>query len=445
MKYAMALATVVAVASVATAAPNAEAERKVHINWCGIPGSTCWRKREAEAGPEAERKVHFNWCGIPGSTCWRKREAAAEADPEAKYHERKVHVNWCGIPGSTCWRKRSEEAGLAAGTFDADTDYPILTFTGEDNSTFVTSDPFGACGAPGEPCDMVKRAALAINDILKKHADADIEDRRGRPGSLCDRKHQELGAIADYALNGYDFVLEGESRAEALAGAGYAPEGSEEAELPSALIDYCDQPGAVCARARTAHPEKRELAKRCQRCHGKCNAGEKACHKFQHWAYRMNHPGKYHHPHPKPATRTTLIGSHLDHKPGTDWCAGLAVGSPCYKKRNASPEEQAEVSQPGGLEDTLVEIKGALAAIKRDAEEEKKVHAHDPEAKWRHCEKGRCSPITHAHLHAEKHNPDQAERAHRFAWGPYGPSSGAMPYFNELERRVDAAVDTLEE
>ena len=101
------------------------------IKWgsCGVPGSTCGKKRDAEAiaareaDAEAEPKIKKGTsCGFPGSTCGKKRDAEAIAAREAEAEPKKlvqfkIPKSWkvkgrphfkgltsCGFPGSTCAR-----------------------------------------------------------------------------------------------------------------------------------------------------------------------------------------------------------------------------------------------------------------------------------------------------------------------------------------------------
>lgn len=85
------LTTLAVMATVAMAAPAAEAEA-----WCERPGQSCWKRDED--GGSTQNAPSDDWCERPGQSCWfAKRDAEAEA--------------WCERPGQSCWKvKRAAEA-----------------------------------------------------------------------------------------------------------------------------------------------------------------------------------------------------------------------------------------------------------------------------------------------------------------------------------------------
>ena len=136
------------------------------IRWgsCGVPGSTCGKKRDAEAiaareaDAEAEPKIKKGTsCGFPGSTCGRKRDAEAiaarEAEAEAEAEPKIKKGTSCGFPGSTCGRKRDAEAIAARG---AEAEPKKLVQFKIPKSWKVKGRPhfkgLTSCGFPGSTC-----------------------------------------------------------------------------------------------------------------------------------------------------------------------------------------------------------------------------------------------------------------------------------------------------
>ena len=180
-------------AAEAVADALAEAEPKKYrggmFNFCGVPGSSCARKREAvekigaaaeaaftaieareaEADPKKYRGGMFNFCGVPGSSCARKREAEAEAEAEAdpkKY--RGGMFNFCGVPGSSCARKREAEA-------EAEADPKKMMRLMRKPKPKPKPKPkkyYGGmvsfCGLPGSSC---AKKRDVVDDILSKISD----------------------------------------------------------------------------------------------------------------------------------------------------------------------------------------------------------------------------------------------------------------------------------
>lgn len=318
----------------------------------------------------------------------------------------------------------------------------------------------GACGVPGEPCHKVKRAALAINDILKRHAENNPVCRE--PNSYCEKQRKSLDEIAELALDGYDEVVRREAEAEAEADPkkkffGYcgAPgsmcwrkrdvEAEEEAEATQDLVNHCSEPGSFCAAKRTAEPEKRHLMKRCAGCDFlNCDKATKEfCKKLRNQKWHEKHPNYWkNHPkkHPKINPKTGVSkGKKGQHKPFFGYC-GAPHGIICWRKRDAHPQDAAEAD---GFGETIYAIRDAVEMIKREAEAEQGIE--DPMDKIEHCEKSRCSPMTLAHLYAAKNNAAEAEEAEELANGPDGPSYEIQPYFDDLEERINSTVTSMED
>ncbi|KAK3074156.1 hypothetical protein LTR53_003626 [Teratosphaeriaceae sp. CCFEE 6253] len=100
------------------------------INYCGVPGSACMARREAEP----RGKIHY--CGVPGAACMKTRDA--EADPRGKIH-------YCGVPGEACMKKRSdiEEYQNAIRKFNPNIEKH-------------------ECFQEGQPCDLITKAAHTL-------------------------------------------------------------------------------------------------------------------------------------------------------------------------------------------------------------------------------------------------------------------------------------------
>lgn len=163
----------------ALADPKKKKIKGGQFNFCGVPGSSCARKRdlveqigaraeqayeaiearEAEADPKKKKKIkggQFNFCGVPGSSCARKREA--EADAEADAEPKKVKgglFNFCGVPGSSCARKR-------------DVVDDILSKISDVSPNAEAAE----CYSEGAPCDQIVQAAKSFNAIRAREAEA---------------------------------------------------------------------------------------------------------------------------------------------------------------------------------------------------------------------------------------------------------------------------------
>lgn len=182
--------------------------------------------------------------------------------------------------------------------------------------------------------DMVKRAAFAINDILKRHVESDAAPCT--PGSFCSQKFTDLGNIASAAIDGYDSV-----RSE-----------DDDAAEPTDLINFCDDGTTFCVRKRTAEPEAARVVKRCSICFGGCTPAAAAeCKKLHQLHYHMNH------------YRGPVAKSKPPLKP--NWC--LAPYTYCFRKRDVPVADHAELVQEGGVAHSLHQIKDAINGIKSDA------------------------------------------------------------------------------
>jgi hypothetical protein len=157
----------------AMALPEPEAKLK-GLTSCGFRGSTCGKKRDAEA------KWKMTSCGFPGSTCGKKRdaEAIAERDAEAKWK-----MTSCGFPGSTCGKKRDEEA-IAARDAEADLE--------EYHESLVKRE------AEAEPKSKVYKVKKGPKYWYVKHPKGFKGlTSCGFPGSTCARHVEEAAAAGD--------------------------------------------------------------------------------------------------------------------------------------------------------------------------------------------------------------------------------------------------------
>ena len=84
-----------------------------------------------------------------------------------------------------------------------------------------------------------------------------------------------------------------------------------------------------------------------------------------------------------------------------------------------------------------------MQTIKREAEAEQETT--DPMDKIQHCEKSRCSPMTHAQLYAAKNNAEEADYAEDSAKVEGGLYDQIKPYFQHIERRVKRATAYMEQ
>ncbi|RMY76991.1 hypothetical protein D0862_13646 [Hortaea werneckii] len=140
------------------------------FNFCGVPGSSCARKREAEADAEADadpkryRGGMINFCGVPGSSCARKREAEAlaEADPKKKKKQAKKPkkyyggmVSFCGLPGSSCAKKREVVDDILSKISDVSPHAEAVE-----------------CYSEGGPCTQILDAADSFQEIKAREAEA---------------------------------------------------------------------------------------------------------------------------------------------------------------------------------------------------------------------------------------------------------------------------------
>ncbi|KAI6788278.1 hypothetical protein KC361_g9133 [Hortaea werneckii] len=175
-------------AAEAVADALAEAEPKKYrggmFNFCGVPGSSCARKREAvekigaaaeaafdaieareaSADPKSYRGGMFNFCGVPGSSCARKREAEADAEADADPKRyRGGMINFCGVPGSSCAKKREAEA-LA----EADPKKKKKKKKKAKKAKKLYGGMINFCGLPGASCTKKREV---VDDILAKITD----------------------------------------------------------------------------------------------------------------------------------------------------------------------------------------------------------------------------------------------------------------------------------
>lgn len=140
------------------------------------------------------------------------------------------------------------------------------------------------------------------------------------------------------------------------------------------------------------------------------------------------HPGK-------DGGSTTKKGNH---KPFFNFCG--APGTPCRRKRDIDPVDAKEAKENFG--NAFYEIRDAVQAIRREAEAEQEIA--DPTDKIQHCEKSRCSPMTHAHLYARKTNGEDAEHAEDWAKTEGGLYDEIEPYFQNIEARLKRAIAYME-
>ena len=150
---------------------------------------------EPDTGPDAYplarrfARRRGGFCGIPGQSCQRVRNA----DPDPKG----TRWGYCGIPGQSCVKPR-----------DAEDDEQIR------------SGHVSFCGTPGQPCALAKRMALSLAETL---ADADARRRRrggrwgfcGVPGQACHKARQAIDEVVDNANAVYGAIYEREARIEA--------------------------------------------------------------------------------------------------------------------------------------------------------------------------------------------------------------------------------------
>ena len=182
---------------------------------------------------EPKRLRNFiNFCGVPGQACGRRRdaepEAAAEADPK-KARRLRNFINFCGVPGQACGKAR-------------------------DAPETEVGNEVGYCSSPGEPCAMVKRSANAIAEAL---AEAEPKGKRlrnfinfcGVPGQACGKARDLIDTVVDHSNNVYGAIYEREAEAEAAASPEAEPKKGKRLRN---FINFCGVPGQACGRRRDA-------------------------------------------------------------------------------------------------------------------------------------------------------------------------------------------------
>jgi hypothetical protein len=149
-----------------------------------------------------------------------------------------------------------------------------------------------------------------------------------------------------------------------------------------------------------------------------------------------------------------------------DYCS--TFGADCAKKREAHwhtehgrcggvpgmfcerdapsypPGSKADCLEEGGECHTMLKIQEAIKNVKQDSENAK--DEKNIVAKHGHCSKkgAECSPLTEAHLYAAKNNPKAAREAEAECFAAGGICARAQRDFDDLERRVDAAVAAIQ-
>lgn len=165
----------------------------------------------------------------------------------------------------------------------------------------------------------VERAAFAVNDILKRHAEA--ETSCSELDSFCEQQRQALDSVAGSAIDGY---------------------------------------GALVARHSHKKVGKRGTTHWNHKKYGKNS---------QFWKDRFGFTGAPGSPTGSKVKRDypeSLI-AHCDND--ASYC-NVESFEPFLLKRDASPEDVAKTMQPDGVGETLIAIRDAVDFIKREAEVE---------------------------------------------------------------------------
>ncbi|EMC91234.1 hypothetical protein BAUCODRAFT_319208 [Baudoinia panamericana UAMH 10762] len=210
------------------------------IGRCGVPGSSCNKKREEEVEVlrrEAEAGGWIGRCGVPGSSCNKARDA----NPGG-------WIGRCGVPGSSCNKKR--EAGGWIGRCgvpgsscnkarDAEDDQKIQQMQ-DAIRAFNPEIEKAECNQDGQPCDLIKTAAQALHNNTRREAEAGgWIGRCGVPGSSCNKNKRALA-----------FCQSGEN----CTGPAYAHLQSQDATADKAEKD-CHGPNGACTIAARALAE----------------------------------------------------------------------------------------------------------------------------------------------------------------------------------------------
>ena len=423
----------------AVPSPDADAEARLRVGFCGAPGTPCLVGRDAEAQPEAEAKKHH------------------------KHHHKHHHLRlgFCGAPGTPCLVGRDEND--------------------------PQGDEAGYCGAPGNPCNTVKRAAHSIADALAEARAVDSEGTFcGVPGAPCEAAKNTIDKIAEQARDAYAKVYEREADAEAEADA------DPEARRRHGRIGFCGAPGTPCLVGRDADPEAEA------RRHGRigfCGAPGTPClvgrDAMPHARGRIGFCGAPGTPclvgrdaeavaaarrHLRvgfcgaPGT-PCLVGRDAEAEPEADpeakkhhkhkhhhlrigFCG--APGTPCLIGRdaeaigkiikNADPNYlKKECFKEGNECHTLLKVQQAFQKVKNEGKAAENVE--DAYGKLAHCgeKNAKCGVLTQAHQYAKKHNKDAANKSELQCRGPKGLCAVAQRDLEELEESINAAVAGLNE
>lgn len=226
MRLTVAMAVLAFVAVQAAAVPEAEPSLGIYARDADALAEADPRK------PKGRLRNLINFCGVPGQACGRRRDAEPEADPKKLKGRLRNWINFCGVPGQACGKAR-------------------------DAPEQEVGNEVGFCSSPGEPCAMVKRSANAIAEAI---ADAEPKKLKGRlrnwinfcgvPGQACGKARDLIDNVVDHSNDVYGAIYEREAEAEAAAN----PE-ADPKKLKGRLrnwINFCGVPGQACGRRRDA-------------------------------------------------------------------------------------------------------------------------------------------------------------------------------------------------
>ncbi|KAK5681660.1 hypothetical protein LTS10_006193 [Elasticomyces elasticus] len=217
---------------------SAEADPKKNwIGYCGVRGSFCAMKRDAEAEAQVKREADadaeagknswIGYCGVRGSFC--ARDAAPEADAKKGKKLPGGQVNYCGVPGSFCARDaKVEEVQNAIRKFNPNIEK-------------------AECYQHGQPCDLITKAHKAFKQIQAREAEAKNNwiGYCGVRGSFCAKR--DADKLAHCSCEGCSTPAKAHLQASV---AGH--EAARKAE------DECHAPHGACTLAARAIDELEE-------------------------------------------------------------------------------------------------------------------------------------------------------------------------------------------